>query len=61
MLACPCGTATNVLDCDTVVCEFEIQSRSLLDKYPWEKYESAYTTIYGLNNIITIVTASKTQ
>ena len=28
---------------------------SLLDKYPWERYESPYRPSYGLNNITTVL------
>ena len=28
---------------------------SLLDKYPWERYERPYTTSYSLNNPITVL------
>ena len=49
----PCVMA-KVLDFDLVVCDFELPvvlSRSLSDKYPWERYEPPYSSpIYELND-----------
>ena len=43
---CPRGVCVKALDCGIVVCEFELMSRSLSEKYPWERYEHPYPSIY---------------
>ena len=48
----------NVLDCNTVVSEFELQSH--YDVYfrinaPWERYETPYITSYVFNSIIAVL------
>ena len=51
------GVLTNVLDCDIVVSEFELQSRicnSLSDKQTGREYEPPYPPSFGLNSSTTV-------
>ena len=35
--------------------KFELLSHSLLDKYPWERYEPPYPPSYGLNSTTAVL------
>ena len=45
-----CEVMVNVLDCGFESSDFELLSRSLSDKYPWERIESPCLPDYRLNS-----------
>ena len=57
-LGFPRDVMVKLLDSRIVVSEFKLQLgnlRSLLDKYPWKKYEPPYPPSYGLNSTFIVL------
>ncbi len=50
-----CNLNTLILNCNKRVRTPVAQLRSLLGKYPWERYEPAYPPSYGLNSTTTVL------
>ena len=52
---CSRGVMVKAMVCKIVAREFELQSRSLSDQYPWERYEPPYPLSNCLNNTTTLL------